>query len=472
MKLSWRPRHPVLGLAIEEHAIHVAQVRAESLGVPGPDSGKARAATMTFPETLSWKDPAAVGVALGAFLREQGFNAHHAIVGLPGRWLLFRPVATPPAQPAAAIGLLRLAIERDLPVDARQWSFDYAGEPNPVAKTTLLLAATANHRLDAVTAALPRAGLQVQALTATPLLLVASVPDVPGDPGAGRAVLMLSNEGAELAIVRGGEVLMIERLGTVPGPGAGPSLASEIRRVLMVASSKNAMDPAALVVWNSSTFAEWAIEALAEDLALPLARPGRAGEKTHTAAAELLAHAAARDHRPPVDFLRSRLAVAPPRRFSTRQRLAAAAVLLVLVLSISFAFEWYALRESVRELDEQLTAMNADLAEAQHHVDRLRMGRGWFDQRPSFLECLRGVTLAFPESGQVWTTSLALRDDMSGTLAGKAVDEKAVLDLLNQLKSSGRFGDVKLLYLRQDSRESRGASFALTFVFLGSEPGR
>ncbi|NJL32070.1 MAG: hypothetical protein HC898_10855 [Phycisphaerales bacterium] len=64
----------------------------------------------------------------------------------------------------------------------------------------------------------------------------------------------------------------------------------------------------------------------------------------------------------------------------------------------------------------------------------------------------------------MWVTSLVLRDDLSGTLAGKAVDESAAMNLVNGLRRGTSFEDVRLLYLRQTDRTSKVVSFALTLM--------
>jgi len=75
----------------------------------------------------------------------------------------------------------------------------------------------------------------------------------------------------------------------------------------------------------------------------------------------------------------------------------------------------------------------------------------------------------YDEAAALCRSSLAVRDDLSGTLAGKATGERNVLELLDRLRASKRFIDVKLLYLRQADRSSRTVAFALTFTYTGKE---
>jgi tRNA pseudouridine-54 N-methylase len=96
--------------------------------------------------------------------------------------------------------------------------------------------------------------------------------------------------------------------------------------------------------------------------------------------------------------------------------------------------------------------------------------RRWREQGPRFLECLRELTLAFPAEGRIWTTSLAIREDMRGLVSGKSVDDKAVLELLDQLKKDAAFTDVKLVYIREAGGNVREVAYAISFVFVLSRP--
>ena len=123
---------------------------------------------------------------------------------------------------------------------------------------------------------------------------------------------------------------------------------------------------------------------------------------------------------------------------------------------------------SVRVKKIETNAVEADLAEARDVVAKVTFARPWYDRRASYLDCMKELTLAFPEEGVIWTTSLATQEDMAVVFSGKAVSESAVLDVLDRLKANPRLSDVKPLYLRQAGRTGREIAFAMSFTFTPS----
>ena len=77
------------------------------------------------------------------------------------------------------------------------------------------------------------------------------------------------------------------------------------------------------------------------------------------------------------------------------------------------------------------------------------------------MNCLYELTSAFPQEGRVWATSVMVREDLQAMLTGKAVNESAVLDVLDRLKSNPKLTAVKPMYIRQAGGASKDVSFAI-----------
>ena len=77
--------------------------------------------------------------------------------------------------------------------------------------------------------------------------------------------------------------------------------------------------------------------------------------------------------------------------------------------------------------------------------------------------------MAFPPDGKIWATRVTIQDpeEMKVVLAGKAVSETAVLDVLDRIKENPRMSQVKSLYLRQAGRNGREKAFAVSFSYGG-----
>src|SRR4051812_15825964 len=97
----------LLGLAVGERSIVCAQLanRAGRRVVR-------RLATFDLPPGATLEQPDAAGQALASFLRQHGFSATRAVVGVPARWLIATERDVPPADEEATRAMLRLQAER------------------------------------------------------------------------------------------------------------------------------------------------------------------------------------------------------------------------------------------------------------------------------------------------------------------------------------------------------------------------
>jgi hypothetical protein len=121
----------------------------------------------------------------------------------------------------------------------------------------------------------------------------------------------------------------------------------------------------------------------------------------------------------------------------------------------------------VAELKATLAGMQADIDVARGVVDRVSDAGGWYDRRPRVLGCLRELTRVFPEEGRVWTSSLALSEEMGGIISGKANDEDSIIEVMDKMKKSDVFSDVQMIYMRDGGKDSQTVSFSMSFVFEG-----
>jgi hypothetical protein len=321
-----------------------------------------------------------------------------------------------------------------------------------------------------------------------------------------RLVLYLSPTTVELSVQSGGGIRLLRRLPISP-PVAGSEkvsgtlrlkvpdtfsnlddLAGELRRVVALlpgSVANQSGDPEQaldLVIWNASGLAAEGVAGLIGDrLSLagrlcqypsdleiadgPASQAGRAGEP---AAAAALAAAGLNRQLLAVDFLHSRLS--PRRKVTVGRKAAWAAALAAAVIlpCLALFLAWRAQQGEVDDLKGQLDAMQPSIAAARDVVHKATFGRGWYDQRPRHLDCLRELTLAFPAEGRIWTTSLAIGEDMRVLLSGKAADQRAVLEVVDHLNGNPKFADVQSLYISEVGGGSPEWSFAISLRFAGA----
>lgn len=452
--LLMRPRK-ILGMMIEPQAVEVAEV------IVGKSLRVVRSDRFEFPAGTSFDTPDDLGKKLGQFLHANRYAAKKVVIGLPGRWTLLKAKSLPPCNTAAAAAMLRLAIERDYHDTAREWSFDFLMQSSDSQGVNVLLAAAPRSKILQIVNVIEAAGLT--ALAAVPAqLTLAGAQTRQGDAAA----IYLSDQSNEVAIWKTGRLIAVDRL--VAPLDSPERFANELSRALAVHEVK----PEAIELYDqSSGNNQAAADAWQRELSLPV----RVIESTvnNADAKESAAAALARLwYQQPallIDFLHSRVQAAAASRFKRLHVLGACAVLAILLGTGYLSLDWYMQWRSVNDLQGQLAAMKTRLVIAHADVDRLSHARGWYDNRPSMLNGIRALTLAFPNTGQVWTTSLIMRDDLTGTLAAKAEDEKAAIKLIETLRATAGFTEVKMLYLRKADRTTRTVSFALNFSYTGKD---
>jgi hypothetical protein len=128
-------------------------------------------------------------------------------------------------------------------------------------------------------------------------------------------------------------------------------------------------------------------------------------------------------------------------------------------------WDWQNDKQQVAVLTWQLEQMKEDIAAAENMVEKVSFARTWYSGRYQTLDCLRELTLAFPQEGNIWATNLVLREDMRGIISGQSVNEADVLGILDKLKANDCFSNVKMLYMRSTGRDSQDIAFAIDFSF-------
>jgi hypothetical protein len=500
------PTNTFLGIAVGERTLKLAE-----LGPSAAARGRwevRRAAEFELPAApgaaaaAPSEDPAGVAAALGRFLKDNGFTAGRAVVGVPARWVVSRDRELPPSAPEQAADALRLQAERLFSAEPRELVFDYAGNPSADGPRNVLLVGMPRRQLERVVGWLREAGVRVLAVTPTTLALAASS-SPPGSPVDG-LLLNLSRGEVEVSSSDGGVPRLLRHL-PVRGSdlasangtrGSGmAALAGEIKRVVSLAprgpgggdgAVEGVQGPRAVVLWDGVGLdareeAELARHAGVEIKAQPdlstmgvtvaLAAPGAAARPAADAAsmgpAVALALAAAGRASLAVDFLHSKLTPRKARRVGRRGAWAVSVVGVLAALGLALAWDLSSSRSAVDAMRAKLAEIGPNVVVAEQTADRVESAAGWFDARPPALECLRELTLAFPDGGErVYVTSFSFRGDSGrGQIGGRSSDQRHVLALLDRMKANTRFADVKLLDIRHAGGESREHSFSLSFAF-------
>jgi hypothetical protein len=471
----------ILGLAVAERAIDAVEI-----SVVHGRCKVLHAAEFPMPEGDSAQDPALVGKALRQFLRQHHFSASRCVIGLGNKWLIAKEKTLPPTSADLLAGVLAIATEREFASDRKNLVFDYSGPVEAGQGQSVLLVAAPRRNVDHLLATADAAGLTVRAVTSSTMSLASATA---GPPPGRRLMLHLSPDGAELSMQSGGGFRLLRRLSTAvpaktdagasPADGSIADLADELRRVIALLPGAQPELTLELLIWNTGGLSAASLRTLGERLPLAVRvcrypsdlgiADGPAAPAGEFAAAAALALAGLQKQRLAVDFLHSRLVSRKRIALKGKVAWASGVAAAALIAGFFLLLDWQREHQEIEDLKGQLEIMQASVATAKDVVDKTGFARGWYDRRPGFLDCLRELTLAFPVEGRIWATSLAVGENMRVLLSGKATGEGAVLEVLDRLKGSPRFSDVKPLYIREVGGETQDVSFAISFRFVKAE---
>jgi hypothetical protein len=499
-----------LGLAVSDRSISIAEVAGA-----GAKRAVRKVMTFTLPAGVTLDQPAPAGQALRAFLRENGFTASRAVVGVPAKWLIARENDVPPAAPDQIHAMLSLAAERLSAAESSDLVTDFAGKIDGGAATStgprrVLLVAMLRQRLEQLTQLAEAAGLSVAAVTSSALVLAQTARQA----GHDLPMLLLGRQGAEMVFQHAGTPRMLRHVSVVAmnghGVATGP-LGAELRRAVALApatpngTSKtggNGSPPAApgapptereLLLWDAVGLTDQQLGELSERMGVRV-RSGQSlrslgvqtapeGSDADTpggqfAPAVSLAFAGADRALLPIDFKRSRLA--PRKKRRQMASLTSWGIILgaLVVIGVVGLYIYVSNLESrLKVLDSTLVETKPKWDEARADRERLDYGLGFFEKRSPMLEALREVTTAFPQEEQIWVTNFTIREEKDqrkakyvrrGMLIGKSPSQKTASDVSDRLRQNPKFADVSLTFQDTGGR-SREVAFTIAFTFTATE---
>ena len=467
----------LLGLAVDEFGIVAAEVCVR----PGGRPETRRAGFFAFDEKLNADNTKELGRKFGQFLRANHFSAKRTVVGIPAKWIAAKEVTTPPAAPDALASMLSIQAERAFSLNAGELVFDYCAGAGTSEKGEVLLIAAPRQTISQLKELADAAGLQVRCVTVSALAFGKVLSQAGPEERYGLYVRPTycefwsqSNGGP-----RSVKHVCLAGAGTTAGDQAD-LLTSAIQRLVLLSSQENQSPPYQVTVYDGGSLSDGMIDRLSEKLAPEITvsdgntvllskglRPLDGHTGVQSVAAVALALTAADGDRVAVDFLNPRIG---RKKTPGRSRLVTWAVVagVVAIAGVGAVVAgWHSKSADIAACTRQLEEISGQVTAAREMVDRISYAGSWTSQKPEFLECLRQLTLAFPESPRVWATSLALSENAEGSLVGKAVDEKSFYEVLDNIKQNSAFSGVMMMYLRDAGSSSREKEFAVTFKFQG-----
>lgn len=487
----------VLGIAVNDRSIAFAELSGK-----GSDRMVRRAATFALPQELSFDDPKTLGQVMGRFLKEKGFSASRAIVGIPAKWLIAVEKEVPPAGREQVRAMLRMQAERLPLAESGDVVFEYAGEHPSGKPGKVLLLAMLKKQLDKVTQACEEAGVSVSAVTATGLALA--------NAAAGAAKLdhtqpmvVLGRHGAEVVWQSQGTPRMLKHF-SVPStnghgvPALGP-LGMELRRAVSLggtASGGSGGAASELVLWDGVGLENAQVSELSEKVGMKVragdglamlgvkslvrTTPGPADESSpqRYAAAVALALVGGSPALIPFDFTKSRLAPPPVRRFG-RKSVWAVAIAALLALGIGYLYADYRIELSkLNDVQAKRSQLGKEYSEVKKVIEQVEYTNKFIKERTPIMDCMRDLTLSFHDNDQIWAASLTFKEErdgrdldrVEGTMEGKTTDGGVPFVIINRLRDNPKFNPVSIAGAINPIPPSRGQretlySYTIKFTY-------
>jgi len=465
----------LLGLAFDDSGVVAAEV-----GVRSGRPEIKRTGRMAFDEKLSSDNAKDLGQRLRHFLRQNHLSSKRAVVGIPTRWIVTKEIVAPPATPDALAGMLGIQAERAFSLNASELIFDYCGKTSTSEKSEVLLVAAQRQVVGQIKELTDAAGLQVRAITVSTLAFGRHLSE---NGPQQRYGLYARPTYCEFWSQSNGRLRSLQHV-----PMAGTSgvaeraelLSSTIQRLVLLSSEQNQSPPHEITVYDASSLPNGEIDRLHEQLAPQividngntrllsngLGSPDGLDESQSIAAASL-AITTLSAGKPSVDFLNPHIGQKKAAGHGQFTKWAAVAAMVLVVGVGAVIADWHSKNADIAAYSERLDSISEDVAAAREMVDRISFAGSWTSRKPEFLECVRQLTLAFPESPSVWATSLALSEQAEGSLVGKAVDEASFYEVLDEIKRNSAFSGVMVMHVRNAGGSSTEKEFAVTFKFRG-----
>jgi len=465
----------ILGLAIDEFGIAVAEVHIR----PGRPEVQ-RVGQWSFEEKLNSDNAKALGQKLRQFLRTNHFSSKQAIIGIPTKWVVAKEIVAPPASPDALAGMLNIQAERAFSLNASELIFDYCGRTSVSEQSEVLLLAARREIVDQTKELMVAAGLEVRSMTVSALAFGKTLSKAGPEHQYG---LYTRPTYCEFWTQANGSPLSIQHVPMTPSKPTADEyvelLTSTIQRLILLSSQQGHSPPYRVTAYDGCGLSNETIDLLNEQLRPQITvTNGGAGllsegagspnhpEEAQSIAAVAVAITVAGTDKPPVDFLNPRIGL---KKKTGRRPITVWASIIVavcLVVLVAVLANWQADRRDIATYTQQLELMSEDITVARQVVDRILYATSWTSQEPVFLNCLRELTLAFPEEPTIWATNLRLSEN-AGALVGRAVDEESFYQVLDKIKQHKAFSNVQMIHIRNAGRDSRDKEFAVNFKFRG-----
>lgn len=456
-------RKNIPGVLFTDTGIAVSQVERDGKGFRSVKS-----CHFDLPDGIGPKELVGQIDAFKEFLKSNGFKSAKAVVGISAKHVLGSEMDIPPLKDKSVLpGILKLSLEKKSMLSPDDVLIDYSGTLNGDANTIFVVSVLKEY-VNSVRTFL-------EAVNITPLsMTLRSLVCQPDDTDGYCCGVYLWGDSAEIIVYGDGQIKSMQYLPLRSAAGGQKDMPARVAvEIQRIASSHINGDGRLRAFVVGDDIGGRVANAAIQHGNIEIVDCPRLGDVTETgdycSLAGRLAWQWMSGTKDTIDFLGSHL---NGKKESNIKRIiprVAAACVIVIALIGYLGFEWYMDAKDVKELNVQIESMSENVASSREVIEHVTFARRWFDNNFKYIDSLRELTLLFPEKGDVWISSLEVDESLSQVISGKAVEERAALDVLDKLEKSESFSNVKMLYIRQTAKNSNTISFAIDFKYEGGQ---
>ena len=227
-----------------------------------------------LPDGVSIVNPQALGEWLGEKLRESGIGRGPVLFALPRELVGLKRLTLPTNDRDELPDMTRMAMQRDLPVDAAGMVIDFVPVDALDASTTVLAVAAPQSLVDSLQQTARAAGLVVSGIGLSAMGAAALVRDAASEPHRSVLAVDVSGESIEITLVER-DSIMLSRCGDIPAPGDSLAVAegvlTEARRTWMSASLAEGAAPIeGVVLLGDQKVCQYAAQSVEQMLGKPV----------------------------------------------------------------------------------------------------------------------------------------------------------------------------------------------------------
>jgi len=455
-----------LGIVFYGQTIAVSEVETA-----GDTCRVRRSAEFTMPDGMTIENIASQQSKFGDFLKENGFKSKKAVVGISAKQIVSTLLKIPPIEDAETRQeTIKIHLERKLEADFSDVVFDCWDCQDKNADSILALM-TLKKTVDAIKAFLASSKINPLWITSSSLGL-----DLAATAGTDCNIVNYPKS-LEVFIFQDRNLSAVLNISKKTKGTFDAELADEVsrqvKRALWSLSANNSRPD--YTVWSTNHDAAAVRQQLGRALSnlKQIEIKNIKGSATTGNLCDLAARLADRmiaAGRPAgINFLNSRehaKTSAIPKQWRSRIAIGVAAVFLLLGV---YFYGWYADSKAIAQYQQDLDSMSEDVPAAEKMIEQIGYAKQWFNHQPIHLENLRELTLAFPRNSDIWSTSLAVDPSLNQVITGRATNEDAILDVVDQLQANPLFKDIKLLYIRKMGANTNVMTFAINFNCRGEQ---